>query len=433
MAARDHALGRRLGGTGSRARRWRPVFGRRTDSRDYLATLWFLLAAAVVGRLVLAFTSDGHEFDLNAYLFVQRVLVADPLQVYERGYSDLGPGLIYIYPPGFFPVIRLAGTVSHHTGLEFASVIRVPAILCDAAIAWVVQDLLGRRGHSELRRLLAAALVLLGPSFVAISAYHGQIDAVAILPAVVAVALWSRTEAEWRPYAAGALIGVGGAVKLVPLVFVLALLPTARSLREAIKLVVVAGAIPLLAMAPYLLEGDRARRVFSYQGGPGLGGLSLLADPALPGGAFALTGARPHGLALELHQHTRWITGGALAALAVFMYRYRPEPVQAAVLVVLTVWVFGVAFYLQYLVWGLPFILMAGYLRWALVLQAVALPATIVTYSRGAEPWQVSAYYTAPMILLWVAWTVALVVLLLRIRGETALSPGRTRPEPVTH
>jgi hypothetical protein len=51
---------------------------------------------------------------------------------------------------------------------------------------------------------------MLGPSFIDISGYHGQIDSVAILPAVLALMVWERRPQPTRSVRAGLLIGLGG-------------------------------------------------------------------------------------------------------------------------------------------------------------------------------------------------------------------------------
>jgi len=383
------------------------------SSTEYRLLLWFLIGGGFAGRLILAFTTPGQRYDLGSYAAVNSALHAHVFGIYHQlDNSPVAPYGRWPYPPGFFAAIVPLASLAHHTGLAVTSVIRIPAIVSDCVIAWLVQDFLGRRGFSEVARLLGASLVAIGPSFVAISGYHGQFDAVAILPAVAALILWTRSDAPSRAVWAGALIGAGAALKTVPLVMLIPLLPSARSWREAVKLVVPALAIPLVALAPWLiLDGPGKSLVFTYRGGPGLGGLSLLADPRLPTAAFGLSHDTVHGLTRTLYDNARWITGTALLAVTLFLLRYRPSPVQGAVLVWLAVWAFGVSFFLQYLVWGLPFLLLAGYLREALLLEAAVLLPTIVTYAAGVHAWQVWAFYTVPMILLWVAWVAAALLL----------------------
>jgi hypothetical protein len=73
----------------------------------------------------------------------------------------------------------------------------------------------------------------------------------------------------------------GGAVKFPPLLLVPALLGSAGSRREAGKLVCAAVAIPAIVLAPLLGRGGRSSRRDLLHGRRGLGGLSLVVDPAL--------------------------------------------------------------------------------------------------------------------------------------------------------
>jgi hypothetical protein len=371
-----------------------------------------VIAAGAMGRLILAFSTRGQAYDLHSFALVNSALHVHVFGVYHQldDYS-VAPYGRWPYPPGFFALIVPLASLAHATGLVFTSLIRVPAILADAAIAWLVQDFLGWRGCDERGRLLAAGLVALGPSFAAISGYHGQIDSVAILPAVAATVLWTRTDASWRPYAAGALIGAGAAIKTVPILMLLALLPSAGSWREGAKLVLTSVSIPLAVFAPWLiLDGPGKSLVWRYRGGPGLGGISLLTNPALPLAPFAGVHETVAGLTKTVYDEARWITGAALIVVTGVLARYRPKPLDAAVLLWLAVWAFGVTFFLQYLIWGLPFLIMAGYLRQVLVLEAALLPATIITYQSGSQPWPVWLLYTVPMIAAWVAFVTGLLV-----------------------
>jgi uncharacterized membrane protein len=381
----------------------------------YGRTLWLVIGLGVAVRLVLAFTTDGVHYDLEAYRIVGDALLNTPSRVYAiaNGQPHFPR---WPYPPGYFPFILAADGGAHLTGLDFFSLVRVPFILSDAAIAWIVQDFLGRRGADHGRRLAAAALVALGPSFVAISGFHGQLDPIAILPAVAALALWDRTDASWRPYAAGALIGVGGSIKTVPLLMLLALLPSARSRGEGVRLLASAGVVALVAIAPWLATaGTGWLRAFRYNGAPGLGSLSLVAQPDLAPAWFGLGHARLSDFSQALYDHSRLIAGVAILAAGALVLRFRAPATTAAVLLWLTVYVFGVTFFMQYMVWGLPFFLMAGYLREVLLLQAVLLGPTLVTYVKVSQGWLVDVLYVVPMLAVWTGMAVSLVLLARRV------------------
>ena len=140
----------------------------------------------------------------------------------------------------------------------------------------------------------------LGPTFGMVSGYHGQFDSVAILPAVVALYLWERLETPSRGLVAGGLVGLGGIFKTVPLVMLVALLPTVRSWREAGWLLGSAAAVLVVASLPFLVatRATYEAAVRDYHGFPGVGGLSLVVQPDLAGAWLGGGGSgRPPGLA----------------------------------------------------------------------------------------------------------------------------------------
>ncbi|HVE68743.1 MAG TPA: glycosyltransferase 87 family protein [Solirubrobacteraceae bacterium] len=394
----------------------------------YRTVLWGLLGAGLAVRLGFAFTTDGVKPDLESFRIVADALRAAPGHVYEIANAN-PPFVRWPYPSGYLPFVAGADRLADATGLDFLAVIRLGPIAADLALAAVVQAFMGRRGHGPGTRLAATALIALGPPFVAVSGHHGQIDAVAILPAVVALVVWERTDAQWRGVAAGALIGLGASVKTIPLLMALALLPSARSWREAISLTGCAAAVPLLAVAPWIVsEGTDWLRVFRYNGAPGLGSLSLLAQPDLAPAWFGLGDARPNGFSQALFDASRAIAGASLLVVAALLLRFRAAAPLAAVAVWLGVYAFGVTFFMQYAVWGIPFFLMAGYVRHVLALELVLLAPILVTYADVAsETWQVYVLYVGPMLLVWAAMTLALVALL---RGLAVRPPGTPRPRP---
>jgi len=389
--------------------------------------LWAIIALGVVAATIIALSTAGDPYDMESFRLVRAALDRGPLEPYAL-FAHQGI-LRWPYPPAYFPWIWVSGSLAGHA-LPFEFFVRLPSILADAGVAWLVQDFLGRRGADARTRLLAAALVALGPSFLAISGHHGQFDALAILPGVAAVSIWERAETGApRALAAGLLIGVGGALKTVPLLLLLALLPSVRSRREALTLLA-AAALPLVvAFAPFAVAGKLpSPQVLTYRGLPGAGGLSLLAQPELSLATLGIRGTGFSGLSDALVRHGGLLVGAGLLAVAAVGARSRPRALDLAVLLWLAVYAFGVNFFFQYLLWGLPFFLMAGYVREVLVAQAVLLLPTLIFYLR---PWHrpvVAVAYTAAMLLLLVACFGAFALLarrLLRTPFGAQSSAGR--------
>jgi 4-amino-4-deoxy-L-arabinose transferase-like glycosyltransferase len=134
------------------------------------------------------------------------------------------PDLQYPYPPGYIPYLGLVA----QTGDAFRVLGRLPPILADAVLAWVVQRYVRARGRSATEAIVAAGAIALSPIFGAVAGIEGQVDSVALLPAVFAVLAWDA-EIRSRALLCGLLIGIGAAVKAFPIFFLLALLPTVRN------------------------------------------------------------------------------------------------------------------------------------------------------------------------------------------------------------
>lgn len=372
--------------------------------------VWGLILAGTAIRLVLAFATVGLAYDIESFRLVADQLDRDPLELY--GALNVGETFRWPYPPAFLPLVYACSHLADWTGLPFHGLIQVPAIAADAAIAWLVGDILGRRGASERTRLAAVALVALGPSFAAVSGYHGHMDSLAILPAVAALAVWERAPGARRAVVAGLLIGLGAALKTVPGLMLIALLPSARSHRERVVLVGCALAVPVALLAPFLAtDADGVRHALEYTGVPGLGGLSLVVQPDLARFWLTAPDVSPNALTRFLVDHASLVNAVVLGALAIVLLVRRAPAPAAAVATWLAVWVFGTGFFFQYVVWGLPFVIALGSLRAAAALQLALLPPMLIFY-RG--PWESDAIvpvFVTMMLALWCAFAAGLGVL----------------------
>ena len=226
--------------------------------------LWILIAVGLAIRVALAFAFRGTGHLLIEEIAAGRVRDWDWHAVYEGGFP-------WTYPPVFLGWLAGASWLADVSGLSFHGLAKLGPTLADVGLAMVVYSYLGWRGAAERLRLIGAALVMLGPSFFAISGYHGQIDSVAILPAATSLVVWERSASTHRALWAGLLIGLGAAVKTVPLLLVLPLLGSARSWREAAELAGGAFAVLLLTIGPLWVSGIDLSRVVGYTGIPGCG------------------------------------------------------------------------------------------------------------------------------------------------------------------
>ena len=210
---------------------------------------------------------------------------------------------------------------------------------------------------------------------------------------------------------------------------------TARSLRERLQLVGATAGIVVIICLPFFLAepGGFRHGPLSYSGVPSRGGLSLIADPAFAAerrtDPSLIFKAEPSAVARSISRANGPLTVLVLILLAVFLYRYRPALIDSMVLLWLAVFVFSPNFLLQYLVWALPFFIMAGYLKEVAALQIALIPALIITYTNpSALSDRTADLYVAIMICLWVFWVVALATVVARVIRESGRHPDRPLP-----
>jgi hypothetical protein len=383
---------------------------------------WALPAVILVGvvaRLVIAVVLRHDSYDLESARIVVDTLRTHPLDVYTT--------IRWPYPPGYFPALLVADWASRTTGTDFAVWVHLPPIIADGALAWVVHRFLVGRGASPRWALAGAALVALGPTFAIVSGYTVQIDSVAILPVALALLVWEEPSLQARRgLLAGALIGLGCLLKTVPLALVLALLPTARDLRERLRLTAVAVALPAAALIPWLVADLSAvTDALRYGGLPGVGGLSLLVQPDLGAAVIAPSLAVPvNSLNARTIEWAAPFVGVALLATGVLLYRRRVPAARGCAIVWLVFYAITPNFFPQYLVWGLPFFIMAGAVMPVAVAQAVL---TIPHVLFEGRPWSeefLGWVYVVIMIGAWAAAVVALARNLSLLRGG-GMTPSR--------
>ncbi len=135
-----------------------------------------LLAAGLALRIIIAYLLPGSGFgvDLNAFQFWAADLAAHgPLGFYTRGFfADYTPGYLYI--------LWLVGIVGQVAG-GIGDLIKVPAIVADLAIGWLIWRMILDLGASNRRALIGAALFVFNPISWFDSTVWGQVDSVGVV------------------------------------------------------------------------------------------------------------------------------------------------------------------------------------------------------------------------------------------------------------
>lgn len=369
-------------------------------TRKYVAVLGGLLAAGALIRLVVAFSTYGVAYDIDSLSIVGAQVFTHPGAIFGT--------MRWPYPGGFLPLAGLAHIIAADTGVPFHGIIQIPSIIGDTVLAALVAYWVGLRGGGEGERLGGAALVALGPSFIVISGFHGQIDAVAIAPAMFGVLLWCRGGTH-RALACGLLIGLGGAVKTVPLFLLLALLPSVRDRAESVRLLGAAAVLPLVSILPLALGSisDTGHALTMNHGLPGIGGPSLFVQPTLIDHWLYGTPTKLSTFVQFLLDYQNVIVAMAVLAAGSLAYMRRIPPLEAACLIWLAVYVANPNWEYQFLVWGLPFFLAARRLREVALLQLALLLPTTQIYFHWTVP-TLAGLYVPMMFLIWAAMAIQL-------------------------
>jgi hypothetical protein len=325
--------------------------------------------------------------------------------------------LTYPYLPGYLPWLSLAA----QSGVHFNTVGRGVPIVSDLIVAWLVGSSVRARGAKTHTVAAAVGLIALSPPFIVSSAVEGQIDSVAVLPAILAI-----RRAQWTPGARarsiGLLTGAGIAIKSFPILVVLAVFPSLHSARQRLFLVGWSALIPAILLAPFILRDPTGvTTALGYRGYPGGGGLSVVVQPSL--------WDNPSGVWSEATRLSQ-MAAPALTAVGVVASNaalWRSEPLVRLCAAVLVVSLVGFNWYLQYAVWILPFLLMAGFLRASFLVQVAMLvyvaPYVLPMWPQAAESYElVDAELTAGGTLCVLGVWGYLLVRLLASHGSTSTS-----------
>ena len=363
-----------------------------------------LLAAGAALRLALVAAAPGEYYDPHAIAHVGAAFLNAPLHLSGL---DVNPGSYQGFPtypwpylPGFTPVAGLLSWLSARLSVSVSHLDRALMSAVDLVVAWVVQWLLGRQGRPQGERLIAAALIVFGPAFVAVSAVHGQIDALAWLPAVAAVGIWTHPRGRRRALVCGLLIGLGIAIKTTPGLALIALAPSARDRRELGTLVLAAAAVPLLAVLPFLIVAPHGLgAVVDYRGFAGRAGLTVLLQPRLA--LHDLTGpyVAYDATTRFLLEHANVVLAAALIPVAAVAWKRRLDPATTMVALLLAFYVAGAAILPQYWLWIVPFLLLSRRAAAALVYQLALLPLLVATYAFLQEPGQPQRHLSSSVVL----------------------------------
>ena len=183
-------------------------------SRDTVSAILVVLALGLALRLIIAYLVPGSGFkqDLEAFTYwASNLAQQGPFGFYTRDF-------FHDYTPGYLYVLWGVGLVGQ--ALEgIGDLLKVPPILADLLLAYLVWSMAHELGFGPRRALAAAGIVLVNPAIWFDSVVWGQVDSFGVIFILLAIReLWRD-----RPERAAILTVLAAIVKpqfgiLVPLV-----------------------------------------------------------------------------------------------------------------------------------------------------------------------------------------------------------------------
>ena len=149
---------------------------RTTWTRDGIGAIVAVLALGLVFRLIIAQLNPGSGFkvDLGSFQGWASNLAAEGLDgFYERDF-------FHDYTPGYLYVLYVVGLVGQAVG-GIGDLIKIPPILADVALGWLVWSMARELGAGRRAALLGGALVVANPVTWFDSVLWGQVDSFGVV------------------------------------------------------------------------------------------------------------------------------------------------------------------------------------------------------------------------------------------------------------
>lgn len=327
--------------------------------------LTFLLVLTCLVR-VLASIFANDIIDVRNYQQVAEVIDRFGISGLYRHTPD-----IYPYPPLWAGFEVAAHRLARHNILSFSLAIRLPIIAADAGIVAVIWQWVHRHNGSSRQAMRAAMIYALNPVSIIVSCWHGQFDALPLFWAALAMMC---TAWQWQAIA----LSIGIALKSFPVLLVPAFLWHLQPLRRQVQFGLLALVPVLLLLAPFVVDDASAvvRELFGYRGHALLGIMVPVRTVYVP-----LVGERfPVETTRQLISLSAY--GFLLLYALIVWYAKRQSisvPMQATLIFLLFYVVYaGIA--PQYLLWVLPFMIMAARPGAVIIYSAVSTLALLGFY-----------------------------------------------------
>lgn len=324
--------------------RW---LGRRAGAAAGLAAV--LLVAGVVRLLPALLLPVGAGYDIDSFRLVTDALLGGQ-EVYT---ASIGR---HPYLPFQMYIMGAMARLADGTGLPYVAAIKLPAVLADVALTGMVYYAFRRKASPDA--LYAALLYALNPVSLLVTSYHGQFESVTLVFLAAALLLW---DPGGRGRLSAVALGLAILNKTWPVVFLPTMVWRVGGWPKRAVYAAIALGIPVISVLAYLVifaadPEPMLQRALTHRGVAGYWGpgavISPLAQlvPALQPVMDALVAGR-NGLL-------------AAAVLLALWWTRRQSTLDAFLTLVLSIFVVTVGFGIQWLVWPIPFAILAREYRW---------------------------------------------------------------------
>ena len=385
--------------------------------------LWMLIASAAFAlalKTTIALTTYGTNDVTTWERDLAKLETQGAAALYREGITYVSPdgarheNQPFIHPPFMLNALRAWALLAGFTGLPLRFWLRLTSSVADVLSLVLVAKLLRGLPCQKMPGFGLVAMALC-PVSVVISGFHGNTDPVMIAFVVLSIYFLDSRRSMW---ASGAAMGMALNIKIVPVIFipaVLLYLPGARErLRYAISMATVfgLGSLPYLIREPVLI----AKTMLGYSSKFGLWGFSLFA-------VMLRDSANWGWLSRQYAVSGKFVALAAILCFSVAMnFRANKPPlfVQCGAVVFLFLFLTP-GFGMQYLAWLVPWVVALGI--WPTLLFYVASSAfVILVYNDwcGGFPWYIADVLFRPWdvrdaLLGLVCWVSILAVLLIYV------------------
>ncbi|WP_455368085.1 hypothetical protein [[Eubacterium] cellulosolvens] len=309
-----------------------------------------LLMGGLLIRLMLApFT--GNPWDIAVWKDIGYRILILHANVYDIPTNGAWAWGYYAYPPGWLIWCAAAYPFSFHPHL-YALIIKIPIIAADILLAYLIYNVCRRNDRSEQKSRFACAFFLFNPIIILISSVWGMFDALPALLTLISVILFFQRKVDEGSLALGfAILFKIYPIFLLPVFLLYATRYFEKARMIMLRFTAVSLSIPFLFSLPFLL--DNATNYFAafFRHMQPTGWLSYW----FPLSHLSMALSRLSSIIFI-------ILFSGTYSLLIFKKRLMADPSfsmlnRSIIIILLLFYLTSPKMNVQYLVWGLPFMI----------------------------------------------------------------------------